>query len=208
MFRGYDGLFVEPLRASDFLMGQPRHSQIRGAWPGTSGRRWEWGTKSTHALAKQARIKFECASGGLNIVVAPLFGVAHQTVGKWRARFLERRLDGLLDETAAGRDAPRRATPRLSGCCGYLGERTDGRHPRDGASEQWPKPCDLSEKHSEPDLMGICVATPSDRGFQTFQRTPFIEKLREIVGLYRNLPERALVLCVDEKAQIQALVRS
>ena len=56
--------------------------------------------------------------------------------------------------------------------------------------------------------MRICVATPSDRGFQTFQRTPFIEKLREIVGLYRNLPERALVLCVDEKAQIQALVRS
>src|ERR1700674_2637187 len=61
--------------------------------------------KTAQGLARRARIVLECARGGANTAVARKLGVTHQTVGKWRARFLERRLDGLLDEPRPG--APR-----------------------------------------------------------------------------------------------------
>ena len=62
--------------------------------------------------------------------------------------------------------------------------------------------------YGQPNLAGFCPATAPGRGIQALQRPAFIEKVRDIVGLYLNPPDKALVLCVDEKAQIQALDRS
>ena len=79
--------------------------------------RWARRPKSAQALAQRSRIVLGCAAGNPNTLVAGKLGVTHQTVGKWRQRFLERRLDGLLDEPRPGRHA-RSVTRKLSGWCG------------------------------------------------------------------------------------------
>ena len=70
--------------------------------------RWARRPKSAQALAQRSRIVLECAAGKRNTAVAQRLGLTHQTVGKWRQRFLERRLDGLLDAPRPGGAAPGR----------------------------------------------------------------------------------------------------
>src|SRR6516162_4006383 len=69
---------------------------------------WARRPKTAQALAQHSRIVLECTTGRSNLAVASRLGITHQTVGKWRQRFLERRLDGLLDEPRPG--APRMVT--------------------------------------------------------------------------------------------------
>jgi transposase/DNA-binding CsgD family transcriptional regulator len=121
--------------------------------------------KTAQALALRARIVLESASGAPNTEVGARLGVTVQTVGKWRRRFVERRLAGLLDE-------PRPGQPRK-----------------------------ITDQHVEDVIVRTLETTPPDDPL-------FIEKVRDIVGVYLDPPERAVVLCVDEKSQIQALDRS
>jgi transposase len=138
--------------------------------------------------------------------VAKELGVSRPTVGKWRRRFVERRLDGLLDEPRPG--APRtvgeekveevvtltlESTPK-----GETHWSTRGMAKRVGASQ--------STVHRIWRAFGL-----QPHRSETFKLSTdpyFIEKVRDIVGLYLNPPEGALVLCVDEKSQIQALDRT
>jgi transposase len=168
--------------------------------------RWARRRKTAQGLALRARIVLRCATGHPNLVVAQELGVTHQTVGKWRARFVERRLDGLLDE-------PRPGTPRrLSDAqIEAIVVKTLESTPRDAT--QW-------SVRSMAKASGI-GATSVHRIWRAFALQPhrtetfklstdplFVEKVRDIVGLYLHPPAKALVLCVDEKSQIQALDRT
>lgn len=167
---------------------------------------WTRRHKTSQALALRARIVLACAQGHNNSEVARDCRVYRQTVGKWRSRFLERRLDGLLDE-------PRPGAPRKHG---------DAKIERLIAMTLNERPAEAT--HWSTRLMArklkVSQSTVSRvwRAFglqphrsETFKLSTdplFIEKVRDIVGLYLNPPSRAMVLCVDEKSQIQALDRT
>lgn len=167
---------------------------------------WTRRRKTAQALALRARIVLLCGSGMQNIDVAEKLGITQQTVGKWRRRFVERRLDGLLDE-------PRPGTPRKI---------TDEDVERVVVQTLESKPRDATHwsVRSMAKESGISAATVH-RIWRAFSLQPhrsetfklskdplFVEKVRDIVGLYLDPPEKALVLCVDEKSQIQALDRT
>src|SRR6516165_9662265 len=162
--------------------------------------------RSQPALARRARVVLACAEGLDNKTVARKMRVSLGMVGKWRARFLQARLEGLYDEPRPG--APRKVSDAQV-------ERVVIQ-----TLESTPR----GETHWS--TRGLAKATGLSRmtisriwrafGLQphrtdTFKLSPdplLIEKVRDIVGLYMNPPDHALVLCVDEKTQIQALDRT
>jgi transposase len=167
---------------------------------------WVRRPKTAQALAQRSRIVLECAAGQPNTVVANRLGITHQTVGKWRQRFLEQRVDGLLDEPRPG--APRRVSDAQIERMLRL---TLERAPADAthwSTRAMAKRCGLSQTMVSRVWRAFALQPHRAEGFKLSKDPLFIEKLRDIVGLYLNPPERALVLCVDEKAQIQALDRS
>ena len=168
--------------------------------------RWVRRPKTTQGLALRARMILACAEGRSNIAVAADLEVSDETVGKWRSRFLERRLDGLSDEPRSGR--PRAVTDE------------DVERVITLTLESTPKDATHWSTRSMAQRSGLSHTTVSRiwRAFalqphrtETFKLSAdpfFIEKVRDIVGLYLDPPDRALVLCVDEKSQIQALDRT
>ena len=168
--------------------------------------RWARRPKSAQALAQRARIILECAGGAPNTVVAERLSLTHQTVGKWRQRFLERRLEGLLDEPRPG--APRRVSDEQ---IERVLRRTLESTPADAthwSTRAMAKRCGLSQTMVSRIWRAFALQPHRVEGFKLSKDPLFIEKVRDIVGLYLNPPDHALVLCVDEKAQIQALDRS
>tara|TARA_B100001971_G_C18166927_1_gene524751 strand:- start:8 stop:1135 length:1128 start_codon:yes stop_codon:yes gene_type:complete len=162
--------------------------------------------RTAQGLARRARIVLLAAEGLENKVIAARLGAAQDTVGKWRRRFAERRLDGLYDEPRPG--APRR-----------IGDDAIAETVRRTLEETPPDATHWSLR-SMARSVGYAPSTIHRiwRAFglqphrsETFKLSSdpfFVEKVRDIVGLYLAPPERALVLCVDEKSQIQALDRS
>lgn len=168
--------------------------------------RWTRRTTTANGLAMRARIILACEQGGHDGVIAERAGVNRTTVGKWRRRFLERGADGLLDE-------PRPGAPRQIGDAEV--ERVIAR-----TLETKPKAATHWSTRSMADEMSMSQSAIS-RIWRAFGLQPhrvttfklskdplFIEKVRDIVGLYMAPPDRAVVLCVDEKSQIQALDRT
>ena len=147
-----------------------------------------------------------CAEGGSNTEIAQRLGIDRNTVGKWRRRFLERRLDGLWDEPRPG--APRTVTD------------DDVERVIVKTLEETPANATHWSTRSMAAATGMSQSAVSRiwRAFalkphrvESFKLSPdpqFIEKVRDIVGLYVNPPDAAVVLCVDEKSQIQALDRT
>src|SRR5215469_279972 len=167
---------------------------------------WARRPKTAQALAQRSRIVLACATGRSNLVVAGTLGITHQTVGKWRQRFLERRLNGLLDEPRPG--APRKVTDaQVERVVRVTLESTpaDATH---WSTRAMAKRCGLSQTMVSRIWRAFALQPHRVEGFKLSKDPLFIEKLRDIVGLYLHPPERAVVLCVDEKAQVQALDRS
>src|SRR5271154_107209 len=168
--------------------------------------RWARRPKSAQALAQRSRIVLECAAGKPNTVVARKLGLTHQTVGKWRQRFVARRLDGLVDEPRPG--APRQVgDAQIERVVRLTLESTPA------AATHWStramaKRSGLSQTMISRIWRAFGLQPHRVEGFKLSKDPLFIEKVRDIVGLYLDPPDRALVLCVDEKAQIQALDRS
>ncbi|HEX5263971.1 MAG TPA: IS630 family transposase [Phenylobacterium sp.] len=165
------------------------------------------GRRSTaQALALRARIVLACADGEPNKAVAARLGLDRQTVGKWRWRFCEHRLDGLHDE-------PRSGAPRT-----IEDERIEAVIVR--TLESLPPNATHWSSRGMAKASGLSVSSVQRiwRAFglqphrlETFKLSTdpdFVSKVRDVVGLYVSPPEHALVLCVDEKSQIQALDRS
>ncbi len=168
--------------------------------------RWTRSTKQPQGLGVRARIILAAAQGLKNKAVAVKVGVCEDTVGKWRARFLRDRLDGLLDEPRSG--APRRIgddeVERLI-------TTTLEQQPHDAthwSTRSMAKRVGMSQSTVGRVWRAFGLQPHREETFKLSSDPLFVEKVRDIVGLYLNPPERALVLCVDEKPQIQALDRT
>ncbi len=167
---------------------------------------WAHRPKSTQRLATRARIVLACSDGLDNKEVAARLGINTATVGKWRGRFLESRLDGLADEPRPG--APRTITDEIV-------ERVVTK-----TLEEKPKAATHWSTRRMAEAVGLSQ-TAISRVWRAFGLKPhlsetfklstdpfFVEKVRDVVGLYMSPPENAIVLSVDEKSQVQALDRT
>ena len=167
---------------------------------------WSRRPKTAQALAQRARMVLACAAGNSNKLVAHQLRITQQTVGKWRQRFVERRLDGLLDEPRPG--APRKVG---DGQVERVVRLTLESTPADAthwSTRAMAKRCGLSQTMVSRIWRAFGLQPHRVEGFKLSKDPLFIDKVRDVVGLYLNPPDKALVLCVDEKAQIQALDRS
>jgi transposase len=187
-------------------LGRPKAELVVTATEREVLEQWARRPKTAQALAQRARIVLACATGAANTAVAARVGVTPQMVGKWRARFVTRRLAGLLDEPRPG--APRRITDaQVEAVVRDTLEAT----PRDAT--HWST-CAMAARSglSQTTIRRIwhafALQPHRSETFKLSQDPLFIDKVRDIVGLYLAPPDKALVLCVDEKAQIQALDRS
>jgi transposase len=186
--------------------GRPRVELVLSDEERMTLERWSRRAKSAQALAVRCRIVLACAGGLSNMEVAEQVAVNRMTVGKWRSRFLQHRLEGLLDEERPGRP-PSIALDRVEDVVVTTLEQT----PRNAT--HW-------SRTSMAERSGLSKSTIGriwrDFGLkphraETFKLSTdplFVEKVVDVVGLYHNPPERAVVLCVDEKSQVQALDRS
>ncbi len=167
---------------------------------------WTRRPKTAQALARRARIVLLAAAGHSNTEVARRVAVSLPTAGKWRQRFLERRLDGLLDEPRPG--TPRRLSDRA---VERVLARTLETLPEDAthwSTRALARACGLSQSSISRIWRAFALAPHRTETFKLSRDPLFIDKVRDIVGLYLNPPDKALVLCVDEKSQIQALDRT
>lgn len=162
--------------------------------------------RTAQAIAQRARIVLYCSEGLDNKSVASVVGASQPTVGKWRSRFIAQRVEGLYDEPRPG--APRRIS--------------DAKVERvvTATLESTPRGATHWSVRSMAKEMGLGRTTVHSI-WQTFRLQPhrsetfklskdplLVPKVRDIVGLYLNPPDHAVVLCVDEKSQIQALERT
>ncbi len=188
------------------MKGRPLAELILTAEEKATLERFERRPKSSQRLVLRSRIVLACASGMSNREAAEHVGVCPVTVGKWRSRFVSDRLEGLADE-------PRPGVART-----VTDEQVEAVIAR--TLETKPK----GATHWSVRTMAKATGMPKStvhRIWQTFGLKPhksetfklstdpfFVEKVRDVVGLYMNPPEHALVLCVDEKSQVQALDRT
>jgi len=168
--------------------------------------RWARRAKSSQALAHRSWIVLGCAAGKSNKDVAAEVGVWPQTVCKWRQRFIESRLDGLSDEPRPG--GPRTISDEQ---IEVVLVATLERQPNDAT--HWSRASMAKESGLSKSTVGrvwkaFGLKPHLVDTFKISNDPHFIDKVRDVVGLYLDPPEKALVLCVDEKSQIQALDRS
>jgi len=168
--------------------------------------RWARRPTTAQALAERARVILGCAAGKSNTGVARALQLTKQTVGKWRSRFLTKRLDGLLDEPRPG--APRRIGDADVERVMRLTLETTPRDATHWSTRAMARRCGLSQTAISRIWRAFALQPHRVETFKLSKDPLFIEKVRDIVGLYLNPPDKALVLCVDEKAQIQALDRT
>jgi transposase len=167
-----------------------------------------WANRPTSAqrLALRARVVLACSEGQDNKVVARRLGITPHTVGKWRARFLDARLEGLTDEPRPG--APRSLSDAT---VEEVISRTLESKP-DNATHWSTRTMAERTGLSQSAIVRIWHAFGlQPHKSETFKLSTdpfFVEKVRDVVGLYLNPPERAIVLSVDEKSQVQALDRT
>ena len=167
---------------------------------------WARRPKTAQALAQRARMVLECSKGKTNTVVAAELRVSQATVGKWRSRFLESRLDGLVDEARSGR--PRTVTDADVERVVTLTLETTPKDATHWSTRSMARRSGLSHNTVSRIWRAFALQPHRTETFKLSADPLFIEKVRDIVGLYLNPPDRALVLCVDEKSQIQALDRT
>ena len=162
--------------------------------------------KTAQALALRARIVLSCAEGADNKVVAARQRVTPQTVSKWRARFVEHRFDGLLD-------APRSGAPRTIEDAHVDGVIAKTLESLPAGATHWStrsmaRATGLSQTAIARIWRAFGLQPHRQETFKLSSDPLFVDKVRDIVGLYLDPPLKAMVLCVDEKSQIQALDRT
>ena len=167
---------------------------------------WVLRPKTAQALAMRSRIVLLAADGLSNTEIARRQGCSLPTAGKWRQRFIDQGLDGLLDE-------PRPGTPRRISDADVerVLARTLESQPEAAthwSTRQMAATTGLSQSTVSRIWRAFSLEPHRAESFKLSRDPLFIDKVRDIVGLYLNPPDRALVLCVDEKSQIQVLDRT
>lgn len=159
-----------------------------------------------HSLVTRARVVLLAAQGQTNLDIAEAVGLTRETVSKWRRRFSLDRIAGLSDEMRPG--APRSVDDER---IAQLIDRTLKTTPSNGthwSCRMMSAELNISKSTVQRIWSAFCIQPHRQRHFKLSTDPLFVEKVRDIVGLYLNPPDKALVLCVDEKSQCQALERT
>lgn len=162
--------------------------------------------KTSQRDALRARIVLEAASGKSNVEIAKTLGISHLTVGKWRNRFAKDRLEGMVDAPRSGK--PRSiADDKVEEVVSLtLEEKPEGK--THWSTRSMAKKVGLSHDSIKRIWGAFGLKPHLVKGFKLSTDPMFTEKVRDIIGLYLNPPEKAMVFCIDEKSQTQALERS
>jgi transposase len=167
---------------------------------------WTRQTTQSQGLAMRARIVLRCADGALNQEIAQELDTSKQTVGKWRMRFLAGGIDALMDEARPG--APRTVGDDLVQRIVTMTVESVPPGATHWSTRDLAKRTGVS-RETVRRVWNAFRLQPHREGTFKLSRDPLlVDKIRDVVGLYVDPPERALVLCVDEKSQIQALERT
>jgi transposase len=167
---------------------------------------WARRRTSAQALALRSRIVLLAAQGLSNTEIARRLGISRPPVTKWRSRFAEHRLDGLVDEPRPGR--PRTVTDEQVEEVIVKTLETTPRDATHWSTRSMAKEVGLTQSAVLRIWRAFGLQPHRQDTWKLSKDPQFIDKVRDVVGLYLNPPERAVVLCVDEKSQIQALDRS
>ncbi len=182
---------------AELILSGPEQEQLQA---------WARRRKTAQALALRSQIVLDCARGTQNQEVAKRLRCTPQTVSKWRNRFVKLRLDGLLD-------APRPGAPRTidDARIDQVIAMTLERKPVSAthwSTRSMAQTSGLSQTAVSRIWRAFGLQPHRQETFKLSTDAQFVAKTRDIVGLYLNPPTKALVLCVDEKSQIQALDRT
>src|ERR1700728_2491179 len=162
--------------------------------------------RSTQAMAMRARIVLHCGQGMSNSAVARKLQITGATVGKWRERYRQSGLDGLLDEPRVG--ARRKITDRQIEAVVTKTLESMPANSTHWSTRLMAEQTGLTQNAIVRIWHAFGLQPHRVENFKFSKAPPFVEKVRDIVGLYLNPPDRAIVLCVDEKSQVQALNRT
>ena len=168
---------------------------------------WVRRARTAQALALRARIVLACAEPGRSHdTIAASLRINRVTVGKWRSRFVAKRLDGLLDEPRPG--APRKVSDADVECVITQTLETMPRGATHWSTRSMAKAVGMSQSTVSRIWRAFSLQPHRQETFKLSKDPLFVDKVRDIVGLYMSPPDHAVVLCVDEKSQIQALDRT
>ena len=167
---------------------------------------WTRRRTSAQALAQRSRIVLAAAEGLKNTEIAEWLGISRNMAATWRSRFAEHRLDGLTDEPRPGR--PRTITDEQVDAVITTTLETTPKDATHWSTRSMAKQVGLTQTAVSRIWRAFGLQPHRQESFKLSRDPLFIEKVHDVVGLYLNPPERAVVLCVDEKSQIQALDRT
>src|SRR4051794_10493577 len=167
---------------------------------------WTRRRTSAQALAQRARIVLLAADGLKNTEIGERLGIKRSTAATWRTRFAEHRLDGLTDEPRPGQ--PRRISDAKVEEVIVKTLETTPRDATHWSTRSMAAEVGLNQTAVHRIWKAFGLQPHRQDAWKLSKDPLFIEKVRDVVGLYLNPPERAVVLCVDEKSQIQALDRT
>lgn len=184
-------------RAREVVLSDEERSQLEA---------WARRPKSSQALALRSRIVLTAAEGYDNGVVGDRVGADRSTVRKWRNRFVEHRLDGLLDEPRPGR--PRTVTDEQVEAVITRTLESSPKNATHWSTRAMATELGLSQSAVSRIWRAFGLQPHRQDSWKLSKDPLFVDKVKDVVGLYLAPPERAVVLCVDEKSQIQALDRT
>jgi transposase len=179
------------------LLSDEEREQLRG---------WARRRTSAQALAQRSRIVLAAAGGKSTSEIAAEMGITRGMAAKWRSRFAEQRLDGLLDEPRPGR--PRTVTDAQVEAVIVRTLETTPKDATHWSTRSLAAQLGLSQSAVARIWRAFGLQPHRQQTWKLSRDPQFVAKVRDVVALYLNPPERAVVLCVDVKSQIQALDRT